>query len=484
MSPPRSRSYFRLRPGLLVSLALLVLIAVLVKRDTAYDSYAEVDSRRYHDVINASQVKIAVFFADGEKELYYGMLLAFADPNVHIKSANKNVRVEITPISTGNGVTAIGEQIALARNISRDPTYIAAVGHSTSAIASAASVSYEENNLIYIATTATDPSITRHDFGYVFRTIPTDEELSNAAASLCRWLRVKPTNSADAPSLSVSRIGIFYEQIRHSDEVLKDLEHALTRNGISIAFEKPYDPRLLPERNRATLAQHQGAAQLQDEIDSVSESPPEMIAVIGDNAPPATALWEGLSRSHLRDVPLVMMTGPLDSNEFIDHTQRQMVHDTSYPTILSFDDMPAPSQSSSDQDLQPGALYVATDFTTAESRLSDDFLKTYPAMSGIREAAQDFATLYEQKFGGNDIQAPYRLPEALAMRGYVAGKILRQAIENSDSVAPIDLQQTIRIGTFKALGRTYHFTLSGDEKDFGTEKVPVMFKRFSRRSQP
>ena len=92
--------------------------------------------------------------------------------------------------------------------------------------------------------------------------------------------------------------------------------------------------------------------------------------------------------------------------------------------------------------------------------------------------------MYEQRFGGNDIQAQYRLPEALAMRGYVAGEILRQAIENSDSVAPIDLPQTIRIGTFKALGRTYHFTLGGDEKDFGTDKVPVMFKRFSRRSQP
>lgn len=478
-----SRSSFRLRPSLLVLIALLVGITVWVREDSSFFSYAKIDQLRYSHAIGASDVKIAVVFAQGENELYYGMRLAFSDPNVLIKGTNKQVRVEVIPISTGNDPAAMGHQVALARAISRDPSYVAVIGHSTSEIASAASVSYEKKDLVYIATTATDPSLTRHDFNYVFRTIPTDEELSNAAAALCHWLRINAGNGASGPTWTpVSRIGIFYEQTRHSDEILKDLEDALTRKGIAVAFEKPYDSRLNPEETRPSLSQREGAARLENEIDSVSEYQPQMIAVIGDHVPPAKALWKALHRSPLNNVPLVLMTGPLDANAFIDYTDRQMVNGTSYPEILSFDDQTAPLQSSSDQELQPGAMYVATDFTTAEATVPGDFLKAYPGMSGIEAATLDFTRLYQQQFNRSDIPTAYRLPEALAMRGYVAGQILRQAMENSESVAPIDVQQSIRVGAFHALGRTFTFTLGGDEKGFGTEKVPVLFKRFSHRA--
>ena len=67
------------------------------------------------------------------------------------------------------------------------------------------------------------------------------------------------------------------------------------------------------------------------------------------------------------------------------------------------------------------------------------------------------------------------------MRGYVAGQILKQAMAESPSVAPVELRQTLRIKTFDALGRKYAFTLSGDTKSFGTYNIPVIFKRFSRR---
>lgn len=477
MTVPRWRWTSRL-----VLVVLLLGFAIFVRMDTAFYSDSAIGKLRYQNAIHASRVKVAVIFAPGEREMYYGMLLAFDDPNLWIKSENKRVDVEIVPKSVTGSADFQGWQVALARKISRDPSYVAVVGHSAPYIASMSSVSYGDTDLLYIATTATEPNLTSHGFTNIFRIIPSDEELSTAVARLCHWLRVTHEGAGES-EVPVSRVGIFYELGAHSVQGLKNLEESFTRRHIDVVFEIPYNGRLNPGEKKQRLEERQLEAALENKIDDSAKTQPEMVAVLGDRVPAARGLGNALSHSLLSQVPLVIEAGPLSSNDFINHAERKVFGDAPnlLPTLLPVSCAPESSATLPYQKLQPGTIYVATDFSLAEVGISDADLKLCPGMAQIRTATRNFTRLYKQRFDRDNIPAKYRMPETLAMRGYVAGLILKQAMEQSVSVAPIDVEQTMRIGNFDALGRQYNFTLSGDERNFGTPRIPFIFEKISHR---
>ena len=120
----------------------------LLKKELGLSSYEEIYTARYLRAQSPSNVDIAVVYAEGEDEMYFGVDMAFAQRFVTVRG--KKIGVTLHPFKTGNDSVAVKDQIPLARKIARDENYVAVIGHSTSDIASEASVSYEYTKLLYI----------------------------------------------------------------------------------------------------------------------------------------------------------------------------------------------------------------------------------------------------------------------------------------------------------------------------------------------
>jgi ABC-type branched-subunit amino acid transport system substrate-binding protein len=424
------------------------------KRVFGFSSYQEIYSRRYEKALTTTTADIAVVFASGEDGLYNGIDLAFADRSVHVNG--RTLKVKLHQFKTGGSAAEVKRQEAMAQSIARDDSYAAVVGHSTSEIASMASVSYEYTKLLFVAPIATDDPLTEHGFSYVFRTILTDNQYVDAVAKLCKQLHV-------------SRVGTFYEISPHSLSAIDELKEAFSQESISTLFEKGYESSLGTEVGTEVEKRNQ-QERLQDQISSVehlikSAAPPQMIALVGDNLLAATEFWKKFSNSDLKNLPLIIYGGPLDSSDFLLGTARSKSSAGALqPKLINID--------AGDLAVEPGAIYITSLFSSAE--LNEPFSSTEQQAvrhTSIASFVQDYAKRYPGVF-----------PDALAMRGFSSGQILKSAFEQSNSIAPIDVQETLRSSqrTFQSLGRIFTFDARGDVSvtRLGA-KSPIIYKRFS-----
>lgn len=67
-----------------------------------------------------------------------------------------------------------GEGYTIAAEVVKNENIVAIIGHSTSAAAIPASITYENNGLLFLAPSSSNPALTAHDFQYVFRTCASD----------------------------------------------------------------------------------------------------------------------------------------------------------------------------------------------------------------------------------------------------------------------------------------------------------------------
>lgn len=447
-------------------------------------SYEEIYARRYSKAQTTQTLDIAVVYARDEPGLFNGLDLAFNGPDPRVKSrpikvGNRQLAVKLHRFESGSGSDSTGVQVVFARQIARDDRYVAVVGHSSSDIASLASVSYEYTKLLFMATTATDPALTNHGFAYVFRNIVTDEQYAAAVAQLCRRLQV-------------ARVGTFYEQSPHSLSAIDDLQEALSSpctegarpgpdedcRSIATLFEKSYEA-LVGTSVGTTLEQRERKERLQDQIASVEhlmkgDAPPQMIAIVGDNVKAAVELWKGLSVSDMKDVPVVIVGGPLDTDAFTDNTRRRMSGShTALPKLLDLKDKTLT--------IEKKAMYVASLFSTAEATAEitgTDEEKRRKLQEG-KDAVNKFIGDYGARF--KDPQNKPQSPDAISMRGFTAGEILRKAFEQSDSPAPVDVQETLKSSQrkFRSLGRDFSFDIRGDVTvDRLGADSPILFKVF------
>ena len=284
--------------------------------------------------------------------------------------------------------------------------------------------------------------------------------------------------------LHVKRVGTFYEQSMHAESAIDSLKGALDDKAVSTAFERPYETLLGSALGNA-FERRQRQARLQDQIASVEHLPenvrPEMIAIVGDGVLSAIQLWTQLSVSGLGDLPIVLFGTPLDSNAFIDNTGRRpgVDGDLSLPVVLD-------PKNPADWEREPRAIYLATMFSTAEA--DEDISGVDPAQraGALQRKAelQKFASDYKARFKTQP--AALRNPEALALRGYTTGEVLRQAMEQSQSVAPVDVQETLKASQkkFESLGRLFSFDTKGDRtvERLGAPGEPILLKKFSAKS--
>jgi ABC-type oligopeptide transport system substrate-binding subunit/ABC-type branched-subunit amino acid transport system substrate-binding protein len=69
--------------------------------------------------------------------------------------------------------------LKIAKKIARNPKVMAVIGHNCSHVATATSITYENNGIVFISPGATDPDLIQNQNKYIFRTIPSGEQLTN-----------------------------------------------------------------------------------------------------------------------------------------------------------------------------------------------------------------------------------------------------------------------------------------------------------------
>lgn len=159
-----------------------------------------------------------------------GATLAWEELNASESRLAGKIRLKRFIEKPGESGTRLAEQVA------RDHNVVAVLGHETSASAVPASLVYEQNGVLFLTPTSTDPRLTTHGFHYLFRLTPDDRE--NAEA-LVRF----------AGRQGYKKIGVLYARTEYGDSLAPFFVSAATDAGIQIAFYRSYltsDPDFRP----------------------------------------------------------------------------------------------------------------------------------------------------------------------------------------------------------------------------------------------
>jgi branched-chain amino acid transport system substrate-binding protein len=125
---------------------------------------------------NIGDIKVAVIQSSHGDAYVNGVKLAAEQINQRPeKLLNRSLTLSIQPADE-DGFEGSRHKVL---NIAADPQIVAVLGHGSSSVAVPASVIYEESELIFICSFATEQSLTRHKFRYVFRMVPSNTVLAD-----------------------------------------------------------------------------------------------------------------------------------------------------------------------------------------------------------------------------------------------------------------------------------------------------------------
>ncbi|MDY6991772.1 MAG: ABC transporter substrate-binding protein [Pseudomonadota bacterium] len=94
----------------------------------------------------------------------------------------------------------------IARAFADDLDVIAVIGHRYSSQAIQASITYENHGIVFLAPTATHLSLNHHNFNYVFRLVPNNEEIGTQMANYVHQNEYK-------------RVAVLYERTPYAEEL-------------------------------------------------------------------------------------------------------------------------------------------------------------------------------------------------------------------------------------------------------------------------
>jgi ABC-type branched-subunit amino acid transport system substrate-binding protein len=114
----------------------------------------------------------------------------------------------------------------IARKFANNLNIIAVIGHRKSAQAISASITYEQQGIVFLAPTATNLALTNHNFKYVFRLMPNNDELSVKMADYFKNNNYK-------------RVAILYERNVYAEEFAETFMKNST-NKVDIVFQQSF----------------------------------------------------------------------------------------------------------------------------------------------------------------------------------------------------------------------------------------------------
>lgn len=123
------------------------------------------------------------------------------------------------------GEERAGEKVA--RDIAANPDISAVIGHRNSNVAIPASITYEENGILFISTGATHPSLTRYSKNFTFRNIPADDETGRQIVELISRKAFK-------------NLVIFYQRDFEGKRLAEILHENAVEKGINVVSKRSF----------------------------------------------------------------------------------------------------------------------------------------------------------------------------------------------------------------------------------------------------
>lgn len=193
-------------------------------------------------------------------------------------------------------VTEVEDRGEQARGIAADPEVLAVIGHEIDSPTIPASITYEDNGMLFIAPKSTDPRLTGHEFRYTFRMTADDRAVTAALAEF-------------AVSRGWKRVGVLYSRADHGEAAMKQYLTAAGRLGLNTPFMRSFfhEPQWRRQDFRETIA--------------TFRSLPFDAIMLADELPWASKL--------LKDLDLMGVTQPILATDKLDSMQVWQVAGTS-----------------------------------------------------------------------------------------------------------------------------------------------------------
>jgi len=150
------------------NVGILLLAALVFASCNSYEKSKRIRAEKI--AASKGPIVIAIVWPNDNINLPFinGMSLAIDEINRAEGVMGKKLQTVMYDEPTGKNGYKIAKQVIKNQNI------VAVVGHSNSASAIPASITYEENGILFLAPSSSSPALTAHDFQYVFRTAPSD----------------------------------------------------------------------------------------------------------------------------------------------------------------------------------------------------------------------------------------------------------------------------------------------------------------------
>ena len=156
--------------SILISLSLIkITYSYISTYEYSLQKRAEIASHKPQDI------HVAVVWDKTDSSFMTGVTMAVNEINqqgIMLKLNDKTIKAQIVLHEYDDSTEQSSEQARLA--IADDHRIVAVLGHSTSASAIPASITYEYHGILFISIVATMPILTDHNFKYTFSIIPSE----------------------------------------------------------------------------------------------------------------------------------------------------------------------------------------------------------------------------------------------------------------------------------------------------------------------
>lgn len=155
--------------------SLLLLVAVLLI--SSCDPYSRLIKKRAEKAERTGgDIVVGLVFGSWEPLAIRGCQLAVEELN------KKGVIGRQIKTIVYHNKGSLPEGLEVARKLAANDEVIAVIGHGSSDVAIPASIVYQRRGIVFISHGATNPALTRYNFNYVFRNIPSDREFGDQMA--------------------------------------------------------------------------------------------------------------------------------------------------------------------------------------------------------------------------------------------------------------------------------------------------------------
>ncbi len=152
-----------------------------------------VENKKYTrgELIAGNDVYIGVAWPFSKKKGRNELIFEGAEYAADEINKNGGLLKKRLTIIRGDDEQDLKEAKNVARDFASNKDLIAVIGHNTPTTSLYAAVTYDINEIIYFAVRAPSASLTKHKLQFLFRIIPTDQDVVLLAISACKKLNIK-----------------------------------------------------------------------------------------------------------------------------------------------------------------------------------------------------------------------------------------------------------------------------------------------------